>query len=130
MFVDWSYIQELDYEQLSFKCHHCHGYGHFTNNCKKKSEVELGKETTNQWTQVQKAGSAKQGKSKGGNAGNGSLPIEKKSINPHPEGIVTSSSNPFLVLSPSVDQISPILEEGELQQFEVHKENGEVNRGS
>ena len=69
-------------------------------------------------------------KGKGGNAGNGSLPIEKKYLNPQPEGIVTSSSIPFLALSPSMDQISPILEEGELQQFEVHKENGEVNRGS
>ena len=89
----------------------------------------MGKEATNQWTQVQKVGSAKQGKSKGGNVGNGSLPIEKKSLNPHPEGIVTSSSNPFLELSPSVDQIFPILKEGELQQSEVHKEDGEVNRG-
>jgi hypothetical protein len=27
--ADWSYIQELDYEQLPFKCRYCHGYGHF-----------------------------------------------------------------------------------------------------
>ena len=27
--VDWSHVQELDYEQFPFKCRHCHGYGHF-----------------------------------------------------------------------------------------------------
>ena len=25
----WSHLQTLDYEQLSFKCNHCHIYGHF-----------------------------------------------------------------------------------------------------
>ena len=34
----WSHIQELDYEQIPFKCHHFHGYGHFAQNCKKKTE--------------------------------------------------------------------------------------------
>ena len=34
--VDWWHVQELEYEQLPFKCRHCHGYGHFTKNCKKK----------------------------------------------------------------------------------------------
>ena len=33
---DWSHVQELDYEQLPFKCRHCHGYGHFSRSCKKK----------------------------------------------------------------------------------------------
>jgi hypothetical protein len=28
--VDWSHIQELDYEQLPFTCRHCHIYKHFT----------------------------------------------------------------------------------------------------
>lgn len=27
--ADWSHIQELDYELLSFKCWYHHGYGHF-----------------------------------------------------------------------------------------------------
>ena len=25
----WSHIQELDYEQIPFKCRFCHGYGNF-----------------------------------------------------------------------------------------------------
>lgn len=29
-FAGWTHIQELDYEQLPFKCRHCHGHGHFT----------------------------------------------------------------------------------------------------
>ena len=33
--ADWSYTQELDYEQISFKCRFCHGYGHFARNYKK-----------------------------------------------------------------------------------------------
>ena len=35
--ADLSHTQELDYEQIPFKCHFCHGYGHFAQNCKKKN---------------------------------------------------------------------------------------------
>ena len=34
--AEWSRIQELDYEQIPFKCRFCHGYGHFSQNLKKK----------------------------------------------------------------------------------------------
>ena len=40
----WSHVQELDSEQLPFKCRHCHGYGHFARSCKKKTEEEADKE--------------------------------------------------------------------------------------
>ena len=66
-------------------------------------------------------------KGKGGNVGNCALSIEKKSLNSQSEGNVTSSSNPFLVLSPSEDLTTHILEEGKLQQTEVHKVDGEAN---
>jgi len=36
---DWSHVQELDYEQIPFKCLHCHVYGHFAKSCPKASEV-------------------------------------------------------------------------------------------
>jgi len=36
---DWYHIQELDYEQIPFKCLHCHVYGHFAKSCPKASEV-------------------------------------------------------------------------------------------
>jgi len=36
---EWSHIQELDYEQIPFKCLHCHVYGHFAKRCPKASEV-------------------------------------------------------------------------------------------
>ena len=35
--AEWSHIQELDYEQIPFKCILFHGYGHFSRNCEKKS---------------------------------------------------------------------------------------------
>ena len=79
--TDWSHVQELDYEQLPFKCRHCHGYGHFARSCKKKAEEEAAKEKGDQWTQVQKTSSAKQGnKSKGkrGELGMGSNTSDKK----------------------------------------------------
>ena len=37
----WSYIQELDYEQLPFKCRYFHGYGHFARHYKTKAEEEV-----------------------------------------------------------------------------------------
>ena len=54
----------------------------------------------------------------------------RKSLKYHTEGNVIASSNPFVVLIPSDDQKTLILEEGELQQPEFHKDDGEVNRGS
>jgi len=35
---DWSHIQELDYEQIPFKCLRCHAHGHFARNCPKAAE--------------------------------------------------------------------------------------------
>jgi hypothetical protein len=34
---EWSHIQELDYEQIPFKCLRCHDYGHFAKSCPKAS---------------------------------------------------------------------------------------------
>ena len=39
--ADWSHIQEMDYEQILFKCRFCHGYGHFTRNCKKNHKRKM-----------------------------------------------------------------------------------------
>ena len=64
--TDWSHVQELDYEQLSFKCRQCHGYGHFSRSCKKKAEKEVVKEKGEQLTQVQKANTTKHGNSSKG----------------------------------------------------------------
>lgn len=36
---EWRHIQELDYEQIPFKCLRCHTYGHFAKCCPKASEV-------------------------------------------------------------------------------------------
>ena len=66
-------------------------------------------------------------KGKGGNSGNGVIPVEKKYSNPQAIGNASASSNPFVILSPSEDP--PILEEGEVQQSDVHIEEGEVNLG-
>ena len=42
---------------------------------------------------------------------------------------VIASSNPFVVLSPSEEKNFPVLEEGEVQQLDVHKDDDEVNFG-
>jgi hypothetical protein len=57
--ADWTHIQELDYEQLPFKCRHCHGYGHFARHCKKKNVEESENAKAEQWITVQKAGTTK-----------------------------------------------------------------------
>lgn len=62
----WSYVQELDYEQLPFKCRHCHSHGHFAKNCKKRAEEQVEKQNGEQWTLVQKnPSSKKKGNGKG-----------------------------------------------------------------
>jgi hypothetical protein len=35
---EWCHIQELDYEQIPFKCLRCHAYGHFAKSCPKVPE--------------------------------------------------------------------------------------------
>ena len=99
--VEWSHIQELDYEQIPFKCRFCHGYGHFAQNCKKKIEDDLEKEKA-QWTQIQKSSlpnqvnrkNDKEGKTKNGALADGKILPNAQSVeNPN------ISSNQFVVLS-------------------------------
>jgi hypothetical protein len=61
----WTYVQELDYEQIPFKCRHCHGHGHFAKHCKKKSEEQVEKNNGESWTLVQKNTNTKKDKGKG-----------------------------------------------------------------
>ena len=49
----WTHVQNLDYEQLPFKCRKCHVYGHFARGCPKNSEVEKAKEEG--WNQVKRS---------------------------------------------------------------------------
>ena len=105
--AEWSHIQELDYEQIPFKCRLCHGYGHFSCNCKKKSKDEMEQVKDAQWTQVQKArtsqGPRKKGKEKSGSGVSiiGEIPSQAmETSNGH--------SNQYDVLISSED----ILEEG------------------
>jgi hypothetical protein len=67
--VGWTHIQELDYEQLPFKCRHCHGHGHFAKHCKKKAEEQADNTNEDQWTVVQKNAHQKRGNGKGHTSG-------------------------------------------------------------
>ena len=55
-------------------------------------------------------------KGKGGNTGNGAILVEKIFFKPQVVEKATVFSNPFVVLSPSEEHNSPILEEGEVEQ--------------
>jgi hypothetical protein len=37
---NWSYVQQVDYEQISFKCKACHEYGNFEKNCPQVKETQ------------------------------------------------------------------------------------------
>jgi len=50
---DWTHIQQLDYEQIPFKCKVCHEYGHFANHCTKLSNVENNPQEE-QWETIKK----------------------------------------------------------------------------
>jgi hypothetical protein len=93
--ADWTHIQELDYEQLPFKCRHCHGYGHFARHCKKKNVEESENTKANQWIAVQKTGTAKsrsKGTMKNGNLGQ----LEQEKID--------GSSNPMPQSGPQTEK--------------------------
>ena len=125
--ADLTYVQELDYEKLPFKCRFCHGYGHFARYCKKKEE-EVVKEKGDQWTQVKRSSSAKQGKKakgKKGELGTSSNPSGQKE-----NGAVTKApmtQNIFEVLSILKEQSLLALEEGEVPQTQI--QTSEEGRG-
>ena len=52
----WQHYQQLDYEQLPFKCRHCHEYDHFQRNCPKIQEIakERGKKADEGWHQTKR----------------------------------------------------------------------------
>ena len=53
----WMHIQQLDYEQLPFKCKVCHEYGHFANRCRKlkpNESIENEESPKGSWEQVKR----------------------------------------------------------------------------
>ena len=122
--VDWTHIQVLDYEQLPFKCRHCHGYGHFAKHCKKKSEDGAEKEKGDQWTQIQKSGTTKQSNRNKGKAlstGRGAPPeaqAEGSSV-PSRADIPT---NPFEILS-TLEKLQDPADKEDEQQANNMEEN-------
>jgi len=48
---NWTYLQQVDYEQLPFKCKICHEYGHFTKRCPKVPSNPPSREYQEQWQQ-------------------------------------------------------------------------------
>lgn len=50
----WMHIQQLDYEQIPFKCKVCHEYSHFANRCPKKQETGNLQEFEAKWEQVKR----------------------------------------------------------------------------
>ena len=103
--ADWSHIQELDYKQLPFKCHHCHGYGDFARNYKKKGDEIRVIEKAEQWSHIHKAGSSKQSiklKGKEPHPGNRANSDMKKNSTMQEAGN-SVSSNMFIALCPVED---------------------------
>jgi len=115
---DWCHIQQLDYEQIPFKCKVCHEYGHFANRCTKIVNVDSG-EQDGQWETVKRKKSSPPLKSMDPNAPG---PSQQHPSSPPliPDPPLPPSSNPFAIFSeaesgpdvPSTDpplQLSPPL---------------------
>ena len=111
--ADWSHTQELDYEQIPFKCHFCHGYGHFAQNCKKKAENEQENEK-NQWIQIHKSGLPNQKNGKDGKVKN-EVQVDG---NAHKSNKFDALAKDSAILEESEMHESAILEEGEMQDIE------------
>jgi hypothetical protein len=89
----WTHVQELDYEQLPFKCRHCHGHGHFAKHCKKKAEEQVDKQNGEQWTLVQKNANTKKGTGKGKMAGGPSSSRAGQEAEANPNGTESAQNN-------------------------------------
>jgi len=76
----WHHYQQLDYEQLPFKCRHCHEYGHFQRYCPKVQEIpkEKEKEVEEGWQPVKKP----------------RAPRKKDPRNPNPPAAATKAPDP------------------------------------
>lgn len=101
--ADWTHIQELDYEQLPFKCRYCHEYGHFARYCKKKNEESTEREKGEQWKQVNKATNNRQdNKNKGKESGNktGQETGNQQNVGNKEITSATEDKNPFESLTP------------------------------
>jgi hypothetical protein len=109
--TDWMHIQELDYEQLPFKCRLFHDYRHFPRYCKKKNAEESENEKENQWTAVHKTGTAKS-ISKGATKNDNSRKIEPEKIN--------RSSNPPPHAEPQTERVNKDTEEPEIMDSRTH----------
>ena len=97
-----SHIQELDYEQLPFKCRFCHSFGHFVRYWKKKVEEDVEISKGEQWTQAQKTASTKtnnrkEGKEAPTRSGAPTVGSEQEKGNKY-QSMAEASKNPFEIL--------------------------------
>lgn len=126
---EWCHIQQLDYEQIPFKCKVCHEYGHFANRCPKIINVG-SEEEERQWETVKKKKSSPPLKPSESEALGPSLqhPIHPLSSHQHPslssqqppphhpsspprpsDPSIPPSSNPFAALSEEEPEQDPPL---------------------
>lgn len=100
------HIQQLDYEQLPFKCKVCHEYGHFANRCSKQkvNEVEHNEEIAGgSWEQVKR----KKHSSNPGTSSTTPLATNLPPPPPPPSTTFPSSSNPFESLTAELSSSPP-----------------------
>eukprot|EP00253_Pinus_taeda_P017979 PITA_17979 len=116
----WTHVQELDYEQLPFKCRHCHGYEHFAKHCKKKAEEQSNKQISEKWTLIQKTTNHRKGNGKGTSkeVPSSSIPIQEKNSNDKEN----RQSKSATIAPENLDQNVPPIsnkEDEEMAQLEV-----------
>lgn len=113
----WQHYQQVDYEQLPFKCRHCHEHGHFQRNCPKIQEPETEKSPEEGWQQSkkQKANSRRRG-----TKGISQAPIAKDPTSTAPETSKNQEGSP----SSRQGNSFAALEEQEPKDKEI--EEGEV----
>jgi len=115
---EWSHIQQLDYEQIPFKCKVCHKYSHFANRCPKLVDAE-NDDQEGHWEPVKKKKFAPASKAplesdppvpSAPHPPSSSPPLPAQTP---PDPSLPSSSNPFFVLS----SLNPLLDDPSLLSF-------------
>ena len=106
---NWTHIQQLDYEQIPFKCKVCHEYNHFANRCSKFIYIE-NPDLDTQWETIKRKKTTSNLVSTGNRSAHSAPPLKDPSSIPSPSSQQPSdpSQQPYdlSLIPPSIPSLA------------------------